>query len=1026
MKHWNISKKLFTAMISFVVVFCFTIVVLAADSFSIYDQPSSLKTGTASNHKIVMEHFSSVDEGDTLIFTFPPSFDMSSIIEDDIDIADDDVDLTTAPNCSGSEEMSVQILAGNILTFTVCSGDGGAIATSSKIEIEIGTNASSSGTGANKIINPSDPATYYIALSGSFGDFASIPIPILSNESGSVSASVASSSSGGGGGGGTETSEDYTVVLTSPNGGETLNYGDAESVTWSGGSDIPTIDIYYSTDSGATYTSIISSESNDGSYTWTVPDVTTTTAMVRVDGMDGSATLSSDESDAVFTIIGSSIGVDYSVEVLTPNGGEDIETSSSYEITWSGASSLDSVNISYSLDNGSNYSDIAIETDNDGSYFWTAPVTESVLGLIKIEGVVSGSVFSDDESDSVFSISINDEEDDTEDEEEDDEEDDEDDEDDSDDGEDSDDDSDDAGDEDGDVDSGDESVVTEIIENIDQNKEEIPEERKFDVLITEESERIDLLSGSEINVLPGSDIVIQIKASDFKNIDDVSVIVGENIYYPIEIINGEYAMTIPMNIGDDFITIIVDYQDGEAITKVFNVESQISGYVFEKIEGVQEPVEGAIVIVYEINGGSEFQWNGGSYNQDNPVVVDSSGLISWYVPNGDYLITAGKSGYEDAEVVISVSNGILAPNIELERNEEVIVIQEDEDTALIAIDTGPKEAIVSIVKTVSETVVVAQEVLAEIREIPEVQTAATIATPVVVGSVIASAAVLSTSFNLFPLLQYLFIAPILLIARRRRENFGIIYNSYTKVPIDFAVVRLYTKAGKLVRTMVSDQEGRYFFKIDPGVYFIRVNKSGFAFPSKYLLGQNKDGKFLDLYTQGYVQISDKNAIISANIPIDPISDKKIQAPGKIIFRRFLRVLQNIIAVTGILLAIFVCFVQPGIFSFAMVGVQTVFYIATRILAKPKKKKGWGIITDANTKKPITNAIVRLFEPKYSKLLETSVTDRKGRYVFLTGPNQYFVTIEKPGFEKQEIRPIDYRNKKELTPISVDVALQKHV
>ena len=55
-----------------------------------------------------------------------------------------------------------------------------------------------------------------------------------------------------------------------------------------------------------------------------------------------------------------------------------------------------------------------------------------------------------------------------------------------------------------------------------------------------------------------------------------------------------------------------------------------------------------------------------------------------------------------------------------------------------------------------------------------------------------------------------------------------------------------------------------------------------------------------------------------------------------------------------------------------------------------------VVWDKRTGKPVEHAIVRLFSKKFSKLIETQVTDARGRYAFFAGPSEYFVTITAPG------------------------------
>ena len=72
------------------------------------------------------------------------------------------------------------------------------------------------------------------------------------------------------------------------------------------------------------------------------------------------------------------------------------------------------------------------------------------------------------------------------------------------------------------------------------------------------------------------------------------------------------------------------------------------------------------------------------------------------------------------------------------------------------------------------------------------------------------------------------LAPNTAIGRRRRKKWGVIYNALTKLPVDLAIVRLMDQSGKVIRSVVTDKEGRYFI-VGEGVYRVAVMKNGFVF-----------------------------------------------------------------------------------------------------------------------------------------------------------------------------------------------------
>ncbi len=98
-----------------------------------------------------------------------------------------------------------------------------------------------------------------------------------------------------------------TITLSAPNGGESLVAGSLSSVAWaSTGTGISYVNLYYSVDSGSTWTSIATNEQNDGMYSWAVPSIASSTVMIKVEGTDLVTVSDDDSSDAVLSIVSSS------------------------------------------------------------------------------------------------------------------------------------------------------------------------------------------------------------------------------------------------------------------------------------------------------------------------------------------------------------------------------------------------------------------------------------------------------------------------------------------------------------------------------------------------------------------------------------------------------------------------------------------------------------------------------------------------------------------------------------------------
>ncbi len=88
-----------------------------------------------------------------------------------------------------------------------------------------------------------------------------------------------------------------TLILTTPNGGETLLSGASYFINWNSTGEISNVELAYSI--GTTKQSIANLVENSGSYQWTVPDIITTEAKIHIQESDGTT---QDASDNYFTI----------------------------------------------------------------------------------------------------------------------------------------------------------------------------------------------------------------------------------------------------------------------------------------------------------------------------------------------------------------------------------------------------------------------------------------------------------------------------------------------------------------------------------------------------------------------------------------------------------------------------------------------------------------------------------------------------------------------------------------------------
>ncbi len=118
-----------------------------------------------------------------------------------------------------------------------------------------------------------------------------------------------------------------TVVLLVPNGGEQWLAGTEEYISWTtvkGDVPVDHVDIFYSTDSGVSWTTIVAGADDTGSYMWTLPNVNSGECKVRVMATDGAGLTGEGISELVFEIIGTPPDPPQNLAVL--HHGESVQT----------------------------------------------------------------------------------------------------------------------------------------------------------------------------------------------------------------------------------------------------------------------------------------------------------------------------------------------------------------------------------------------------------------------------------------------------------------------------------------------------------------------------------------------------------------------------------------------------------------------------------------------------------------------------------------------------------------------------
>ncbi len=189
-----------------------------------------------------------------------------------------------------------------------------------------------------------------------------------------------------------------SLTLVAPASGDTLLAASQFEVNWTSTGEIADVRIEFSADNGQSWNQVVTVP-NSGSYLWSVPDISSPFALLRISGsLEGEPSV---QHETPFTVLRAQ-DFPRRVTLVSPNGGERMFIDSTFTVTWVSEGPVTLVGLEFSADNGLQWIPIVSQTQNDGSYAWNVPDVPSQTCLLRVTDVEDPSVF--DGSDANFAI----------------------------------------------------------------------------------------------------------------------------------------------------------------------------------------------------------------------------------------------------------------------------------------------------------------------------------------------------------------------------------------------------------------------------------------------------------------------------------------------------------------------------------------------------------------------------------------------------------------------------------------------
>lgn len=229
------------------------------------------------------------------------------------------------------------------------------------------------------------------------------------------------------------------------------------------------------------------------------------------------------------------------------------------------------------------------------------------------------------------------------------------------------------------------------------------------------------------------------------------------------------------------------------------------------------------------------------------------------------------------------------------------------------------------------------------------------------------------------------------LSKKKRQSWGVVYDTTTKKPLGRVVLRLIDSSKKVVDAEVSAANGTFRLTPKEGRFTITATLAGYTFPSA-LITSDTDGGYSNIYRGQEFTVSDISQGILLSIPMDvaAISEKE----RRLITRRdktrqIIEGGSNIAMFAGFAYGAYTAYIYPHVYNYLILGAYLAIMMGKLILMLPKKSVGRVTAGDGS---PVGGMELGLFDTEFKNILYRTFTNEQGEYSFVVPNTAYNLKV----------------------------------
>jgi len=238
-----------------------------------------------------------------------------------------------------------------------------------------------------------------------------------------------------------------------------------------------------------------------------------------------------------------------------------------------------------------------------------------------------------------------------------------------------------------------------------------------------------------------------------------------------------------------------------------------------------------------------------------------------------------------------------------------------------------------------------------------------------------------------------FLLPVYLLIsllKKKKEYLvnGVVYNSRTKEPLRYVLIKVLNKEEKRIGWGISNEYGKFEIDVEEKSIKIVLERFGYIFPSTFVT-EKTDYPFINIYSGGAINFRNSKEVY-ISIPLDSKEETflsaKLKEGGSALLYTFL----SLIFAFSVFLSFFIFTRYLSVFNFLLLTFNILDAVLVLRLIFEKVKKL--AIVKNEEGEPVGGVTVVIKDSKSGKIKEKRVSNKEGKYYFDLLKGEYKLDI----------------------------------